>query len=122
MPFERGHKKMAGRKAGTRNKLSGDAREVARRLIADVQYQRSLRKRLAQGEAPRVELHLWLLAFGRPPVEPAAASEAAGASAGLAQILEKLAEGKTENFSSHNSAAPGSHQVDTEGDTAEELT
>jgi hypothetical protein len=118
MPFEPGHKRVAGRKAGTPNKLSGEAREVARRLLS-AEYQRSLQKRLIRGEAPRVELHLWLLAFGRPPVESAEAPEGAGASAGLAQILERLGEPpKTQNSSSHLSASPGTDQRDTE----EELT
>jgi hypothetical protein len=56
------------------------------------------------------------LAFGRPRVESAEAPEAAGASAGLAQILEKLAEPKTQNCSSHLSASPGTDQRDTEED------
>ena len=95
MSFERGHKKVGGRKAGTTNKLTGDAREVARRLLGDADYQHSLQKRLIRGEAPRIELHLWELAFGKPRVEPEEAPEGAGASAGLAQILEKLGEPKT---------------------------
>ena len=95
MPFESGHKKVGGRKAGTPNRLTGDAREIARRLLGDAEYQRSLQRRLIRGAAPRIELHLWELAFGRPRVEPEEAPEGAGASAGLAQILEKLGEPKT---------------------------
>src|SRR5436309_3025936 len=87
MPFEPGHKKVAGRKAGTPNKLSGEAREVARRLLGDAEYQRSLQKRLIRGEAQRMELLLWTFAFGRPRVEPDEALEGTGASAGLIQIL-----------------------------------
>jgi len=118
MPFKPGHKKLAGRKAGTPNKLTGEAREVARHLLSDAEYQRSLQKRLIRGEAARIELYLWELAFARPRAEPAEASEAAGASAGLAQILTKLGESEVENFSSHRSASPGSDQ----GHTEEELT
>jgi len=108
MPFERGHKKVAGRKAGTPNKLTGDAREIARRLLGDAEYQRSLQQRLNRGEAPRIELHLWELAFGRARVEPEAG---AGASAGLAQILEKLGE---PSCSSQMPESPGTDQSDTE--------
>jgi hypothetical protein len=119
MSFQRGHKKHGGRKSGTPNKLTGEAREVARRLLGDAEYQRSLQKRLIRGEAPRVELHLWQVAFGKPPVESGEAPEGAGASAGLAQILERLGEPpKTQNSSSHLSASPGTDQRDTE----EELT
>jgi hypothetical protein len=116
MPFEPGHKKVAGRKAGTPNKQTAAAREVARRLLGDADYERSLRKRLIRGEAPRMELHLWELALGKPGVESAEAPEGAGASAGLVQILEQLA--KTQNSSSHLSTSPGTDQRDTE----EELT
>ncbi len=95
MPFERGHKKVGGRRAGTPNKLTGDAREVARRLLGDPDYQRSLQRRLIRGQAPRIELHLWELAFGKPRVEAGEAPDGADPSAGVAEILEKLGEPKT---------------------------
>src|SRR5215831_10828024 len=108
MSFRLGHEKQGGRKSGTPNKLTGEAREVARRLLGDAEYQRSLQTRLIRGEAPRIELHLWELAFGKPRAEPIEASEAAGASAGLAQILEKLGEPQTmQNLSSYNTGSPG---------------
>ena len=94
MPFERGHKKVGGRKAGTPNKLTEDAREFARRFLGDADYQRSLQRRLIRGQAPRLELHLWELAFGKPRVEPGEAPDGAGPNAGLAEILEKLGEPK----------------------------
>jgi hypothetical protein len=114
MPFESGHKKQGGRKAGTPNRLTGEAREIARQLLGDTEYQQSLRKRLIRGEAPRIELHLWELAFGRPRVEPDQAPNGAGASAGLVQLLEQLGEPKTPNPSAHLSAPPGTDQRDTE--------
>ena len=95
MPFALGHKKVGGRKAGTPNKLTEDAREFARRFLGDPDYQRSLQRRLVRGQAPRIELHLWELAFGKPRVEPGEAPDGAGPSAGLAEILEKLGEPKT---------------------------
>src|SRR5262249_45284437 len=95
MPFERGHKKVGGRRAGTPNKLTGDAREVARRLLGDPDYQRSLQRRLIRGQAPRIELHLWELAFGKPRVEAGEAPDGADPSAGVADLLEKLGEPKT---------------------------
>jgi len=94
MPFALRHKKVGGRKAGTPNKLTGDARELARRLLGDRDYQRSLQRRLIRGQAPRIELHLWELAYGKPRVELEEAPEAAGESTGLAQILERLGEPK----------------------------
>ena len=111
MAFERGHKKLGGRRAGTPNRLTGAAREVAHRLLADPEYQQSLVKRLRRGAAPRLELHLWELAFGRPRVEPEEAPEEAGARAGLVQILEKLGEPKTQDPSAHRSASPGTDQA-----------
>jgi hypothetical protein len=114
MPFESGHKKRGGRKAGTLNKVSGEARQVARRLLGDAEYQRSLQNRLIRGEAPRIELHLWELAFGRPRGEPDQAPDGAGASAGLVQLLEQLGESKTQDPSAHRAASPGTNQRDTE--------
>jgi hypothetical protein len=78
------------------------------------EYQRSLQKRLIRGEAPRIELHLWELAFGRPRVEPDQAPDGAGASAGLVQLLEQLGESKTQDPSAHRAASPGTDQRDTE--------
>jgi len=97
MPFASEHKKVGGRKAGTPNKLTGEAREVARRLLGDPEYQRSLQKRLNRGEAQRLELFFWQWAYGTPRVEPAETSEAAGAGAGLAQLLEKLGQAAPED-------------------------
>jgi len=114
MAFQSGHEKRGGRKVGTPNRASSEAREAARRLLDDAEYQRSLRKRLIRGEAPRIELHLWELAFGRPRVEPDQAPNGAGASAGLVQLLEQLGEPKTQNPSAHLSAPPGTDQRDTE--------
>lgn len=115
MPFEPGHRKVGGRTAGTRNRLNEDASEVARRLLGDADYERSLRERLIRGEAPRMELHLWELAFGKPRVEPSEAPEGSGAIENLAQLLEKLGGPKTENYSSNNSSAsPGTDQRDNE--------
>jgi len=92
MPFESGHKKQGGRKAGTPNRLTGEAREIARHPLGNAEYQRSLQKRLIRGEAPRVELHLWELAYGKPRVELDEAPEGAGPTADLVQILEKLGD------------------------------
>jgi hypothetical protein len=117
MSFQPGHKKHGGRRRGTPNRLTGEARDVARRLLGDEEYQRSLQQRLIRGEAPRIELHLWELAFARPRGEPAEAAEAAGASAGLAQILTKLGESEVQNFSSHSPASSGSDEGDTEDET-----
>ena len=114
MAFQSGHEKRGGRKVGTPNRASSEAREAARRLLDDAEYQRSLRKRLIRGEAPRIELHLWELAFGRPRVEPDQAPDGAGASASLVQLLAQLGESKTQNPSAHLSAPPGTDQRDTE--------
>ncbi len=114
MPFESGHAKRAGRKAGTPNRLTGEAREIARPLLGDAEYRRGLRQRLIRGEAPRIELHLWELAFGRPRGEPDHALDGADASAGLVRLLAQLGESKTQDPSEHRSASPGTDQPDPE--------
>lgn len=92
MGFQAGHEKRGGRQAGTPNKVGREAREVARGLLGDPEYLNSLKARLARGQAPKVELHLWELAYGRPRVEPDNGPEEADPTADLAQLLEKLGE------------------------------
>jgi len=91
MAFEAGHEKRGGRKPGTPNRASGAGREVAALLLDDPEYQRSLRKRLIRGEAPRLELLIWELRYGKPSVE---ANELPKATdpADFVQLLEKLGE------------------------------
>jgi hypothetical protein len=114
MAFTPGHRKVGGRRVGAQNRFTGAAREVAYRLLADPEYQQSLVKRLRRGVAPRLELHLWELAFGRPRVESEEAPTGVGASEGLVQLLEKLGEPttKTQNPASHRSASPGTDEPD----------
>ena len=92
MAFQSGHEKRGGRKVGMPNRASREAREAARRLLDDAEYQRSLRKRLIRGEAPRIELHLWEVAYGKPSGEPDDVPAGAGPTADLVQILEKLGD------------------------------
>jgi hypothetical protein len=56
-------RKTGGRQAGTLNKATVEIRDVARRLLEDPDYQRSLRARLLDGRAPQVEvlLHFYAL-------------------------------------------------------------
>lgn len=112
MPFESGHKKRGGRKLGTQNKASGEAREAARRLLDDAEYQPSLRKRLIRGEAPRIELHLWEVAYGKPRMEPDDAPEGAGPTVDLAQILEKLGDPTRHGFAPPPPRAVDPHDND----------
>ena len=92
MAFEPGHEKRDGRKPGTPNRASGAGREVAALLLDDPEYQRSLRERLIRGEAPRLELLLWELRYGRPRVEATELSKGTDPAADLVQLLETLGE------------------------------
>ena len=92
MPFEAGHEKRGGRQPGTQNKVGREARELARRLLGDPEYWNSLKARLARGQAPRVEIHLWELAYGKPRGELDDAPEGADPTLDLAQLLEGLGE------------------------------
>jgi hypothetical protein len=117
MAFAKGHRKVGGRRAGTPNKLTGEAREVARGLLGNAEYQQNLLKRLVRGQAPKLEVRLWEWALGKPRLEEET-PDAAGASTDLSQLLEKLGQPKTENPSSQPSPLPGTDQRDIE----EELT
>jgi hypothetical protein len=92
MAFEAGHEKRGGRKPGTPNKISREARELARRLLSGPEYWNGLKTRLAQGQAPRVELHLWELAYGKPRMELDEAPDGSDPSPDLGQLLEGLRE------------------------------
>jgi len=91
MAFQRGHEKRGGRKRGTVNKASRAGREVAALLLDDPAYQRSLRKRLIRGEAPRLELLIWELRYGKPRVEADEVLKGTDPT-GLLHLLEKLGE------------------------------
>jgi Family of unknown function (DUF5681) len=58
-----------GRPKGVPNKVTREGRELARALILDPTYLRSLRKRLLAGTAGSVEVMLFYYAFGRPKDE-----------------------------------------------------
>jgi len=117
MAFAKGHPKVGGRRRGTPNKLTGDAREVARDLLGNAEYQQNLQRRLIRGEAPRLEVRLWEWVLGKPRAEEET-PDGAGASGDLGQLLEKLGESKTQNPDSHPPAAPAVDQRNIE----EELT
>jgi hypothetical protein len=91
MAFEPGHEKRGGRKAGTPNKRTAEAREIALRLVGRPEYLASLEKRLSEGLAPRIELRLWEVALGRPRIE-SEPPEAPDPSGDLLQILEELGD------------------------------
>ena len=99
MAFQRGHRKRGGRRVGTRNKVSGEARAVARGLLDDPAYWKSLKRRLIRGEAPRIELLIWEYGYGKPRVAPDEAPEGADSTADLAQILERLGDPKRQGLS-----------------------
>jgi hypothetical protein len=92
MPFEAGYAKRGGRQVGTPNKVGREARERARRLLDDPEYWNSLKARLVQGQAPRVEIHLWELAYGKPRAELDEAPAGTDLTADFPQLLERLGE------------------------------
>ncbi len=92
MVFAPGHEKRGGRKPGTPNRASGAGREVAALLLDDPEYQRSLRKRLIRGEAPRLELLIWELRYGKPRVEASELPRGADPTTDLVQLLETLGD------------------------------
>jgi hypothetical protein len=54
------------RPKGSLNKATREIREVSRRLLADKEYQASLRRRLIDGDAPHMETLLHHYAWGKP--------------------------------------------------------
>jgi hypothetical protein len=64
-----------GRRPGTRNRRTVEAREVAQRLVDDPDYRDELLQRMIDGTAGAMEPLMWLYAKGKPS-EPSAPSGA----------------------------------------------
>ncbi len=107
MAFKRGHRKVGGRRAGTPNRLTGEMREIACRLLDSPAYLQALEKRLIEGTAGQLELFFWRVRLGKERPESV---EAAEGPPDLVQLFEHL--GRREQPgpapSSGDSAAPQS--------------
>jgi hypothetical protein len=68
-PFQPGDPR-AGRPAGTPNKTSLAARQLAQRLLSDEAYIEKLKQRLIEGKLGALEVTLWAYAYGPPPSHP----------------------------------------------------
>src|SRR6187431_2863935 len=55
-----------GRRPGSRNRTTVEAREFAKRLIDDPDYREALRQRMISGTAGSMEAVIWAYAYGRP--------------------------------------------------------
>jgi hypothetical protein len=65
-PFEKGDVR-AGRPKGTPNKITIEAKELARELVENPAYRSRLKARLLKGKlAPAMETMLWHYAYGKP--------------------------------------------------------
>jgi len=65
-PFQPGDPR-AGRPAGVQNKVTLEAREIARNMISNEEYRKNLEARFNAGEcAPPIEALIWHYAFGKP--------------------------------------------------------
>lgn len=64
--FQKGHKKLGGRKKGTGNFVTTELKLFFKEFYATPEYQRSLQRRLLDGKAPAVELNGWHTVIGKP--------------------------------------------------------
>lgn len=55
-----------GRPKGVPNKITQEVKDIAKRLVEDVEYQEALGDRLKQGSAGAIEVTLWHYAYGKP--------------------------------------------------------
>jgi hypothetical protein len=71
MPFASGHRKIGGRKAGTPNRATAAARQLALAMLGDLgEYAANARERIWAGKAPRLETKALEYLVGPPrPVE-----------------------------------------------------
>lgn len=68
MPFEKGHTIKGGRKKGSKNRVTNDARQFAQSFLEDPEYQQSVRERLAS-KSPQwqwLEELVWAYGYGKP--------------------------------------------------------
>lgn len=63
MPFKKGQ---GGRPKGAINHATREIQAIARALVEDQSYVRSLKKRLVAGKAPHIEAVLFYYAYGKP--------------------------------------------------------
>ena len=68
MPFQKGHPphKTGGRKKGSLNSKTIEAKEICLEMIHNKSYQKTLLKRLIDGTAGPIESQVWHYAFGKP--------------------------------------------------------
>ena len=65
-PFEKGHKKLGGRKKGTPNRVSAEMRTFLKSVIEDPEYQEALRARMIAGKAAHMEQLATYYVLGKP--------------------------------------------------------
>lgn len=56
----------AGRRPGTRNRVTIEAQLAAAQIVDDPEYRAALRQRMINGTAGAIEALLWLYAYGKP--------------------------------------------------------
>lgn len=84
----------AGRRRGTRNRVTVEAREAAQRIVDDPVYREELRQRMIDGTAGAMEPLMWFYAKGRPQsADDRSSNVVAHLSDG--ELSEKLAEALT---------------------------
>lgn len=65
-PFEKGHKRMGGRKKGTKNIVTREIKAFLIAMTKSPQYQGNVKRRIMDGKAPTVELLALHWAGGKP--------------------------------------------------------
>jgi hypothetical protein len=65
-PFQKGHKKVGGRRKGTPNKVPQEVKNLLQSVLEDPEYQSSLRERMIAGRAPQLEALAFHYAVGKP--------------------------------------------------------
>ena len=65
-PFEKGHKKLGGRRKGTPNRVSAEMKTFLKSVIEDPEYQEALRARMIAGKAPQMETLAAYYTLGKP--------------------------------------------------------
>ena len=68
--FKKGRQKSGGRKKGTPNSSTAEARTLCRNLVSDEEYQQRFRDRFVRGQLPsHLESMVWQYAYGKPRQE-----------------------------------------------------
>jgi hypothetical protein len=92
-PFQKGHKKLGGRKRGTPNKATRDVKEFFAEFMSSPEYQDNIRQRILAGRAVPIEQVGLYYTAGKPTEKVAVEDKSL---AGILKLAHKMRNEKAD--------------------------